>query len=258
AQRRELERLLRLVARESARQRRQEVAGQLELLLQRGQRLLHLRESSFLRGHVEPGHRPQFELPPKQGERPRADGDDLLGRGNLRTQQRFLDGGRRHARGQRQVRRLELESLALGGGPQRLHLPPNAAEHIERVAQRPLRGVEVEAQLGRTEWRGQGSRGSLTARRKVGPGGWEEEAPPREVQLPCLAQRGLCRDEGGTGIERFLHERIQRWRPKQHPPLTGYVLVGYQTLFFAPRDIGGCRPRGERRPRVAGERGRSG
>ncbi len=219
-QRRELKRLLLLVAGEPARQRRQEVACLLQLLLQRGQRLLHLRESGFLRSYVEPGHRPQFELPPKQRERPRADVDDLLGRRDLGAQRRFLDGGRRQARGQRQVRRLELEALALGSGPQRLHLAPDAAEHIERVAQRPLRGVEVEAQLVRAQWRGQGCGDFLTARGEVGLDGWIERAPPREVQLPCLAQRGLCRDEGGTGVERFHHERVQRWRPKQRPPLT--------------------------------------
>src|SRR5215470_11585419 len=75
----ELERLLRLIAGEPARQRRQQVAGLLKLLLQRGQRLLDLRERGFLRGYVESGHCPQVELAPKQRERPRTDVDDLLG-----------------------------------------------------------------------------------------------------------------------------------------------------------------------------------
>ena len=65
-ERREVELLLWIVAGQTTRQGRQEVAVLLQLLLQRRQRLLHLGERGILRRHLEPGHGSELELAPHQ------------------------------------------------------------------------------------------------------------------------------------------------------------------------------------------------
>jgi len=74
----ELEGLRERLAGEAPHEHRQQVARLLQLLLQRRQRLLHLREGGFLGGHVQLGDVPQCEPAPRQLERLRADRDQLL------------------------------------------------------------------------------------------------------------------------------------------------------------------------------------
>src|SRR5215813_10884611 len=95
SERRQLEPLLRLVAREPSCEHGQEIARLLQLLLEWRQRLLHLCQRGLLGRDVEPGNRPQLELTPEERERSGADVNDLLGGRDLRAQGGLLDGGRR-------------------------------------------------------------------------------------------------------------------------------------------------------------------
>ena len=85
-----------------------------------------------------------LELPPEEREGSGADVNDLLGGRDLRAQGGLLDGGRRHARGQCQVRNFELKALGLRQAHERLDLPPVAAEDVRREAECALRLVERE------------------------------------------------------------------------------------------------------------------
>ena len=82
-----------------------------QLLLQRRQRLLHLRQRRFLRHHVELGDCAKLALTPQQIEHVALDLDDALRRRDLAAQRGLLDGRAGEIGRQGQIGRFEREAL---------------------------------------------------------------------------------------------------------------------------------------------------
>ena len=122
----------------------QQVALLRQLLLQRRQRLLDLRQRGLLRHHVGFGNLAGGELGPEQTKEIGRELDDGFRRVDLAPQRSFLHGGEDEVRRQGQVGRFQREALVVGLGLQRLDVPPRAAEYVRRVGHQHLAGKQVE------------------------------------------------------------------------------------------------------------------
>src|SRR5579871_5103841 len=105
--------LRRLLARQTTRQRRNQMALLRKLPLQRRQRLFDLRQRSFLGQNVRLCNLAGVELGAQQLEHVIGDLDELVGGVDLATQRRLLNGGESNVRRERQVSCFKLEALVV-------------------------------------------------------------------------------------------------------------------------------------------------
>ena len=235
-------------------QRQQHVVLLLELLLQRRQRRLRRRHLGFLRQHVGAGGGADIELIAHDDELVGFGLDDLLRRLDLAAQRGFLDSGRHHVRGQRQIGRLEFEALIFGKRGIGLDLPPLAAEHVGRIGDIHGGLVEIEdvRRAGQAEFR----RRELLARGGGVGVNVGNSSPAGRRGSPWPATKRLAR-LAGSDWRAALRRSVRRFPSNERPSTTRPECRGRcRTLRRAAGDVGRSRRRRLRFGRVAADRRR--
>ena len=195
-----------VLVRKAAGQRQQQMPLLRQLLLQRRQGGLRLRQLGFLRQHVGLGDAAEVELLLNETELIGFRLDDLLRGLDLAAQRDLLDRGRHHVRGQRQVGGLELEALILGLRGAAFDQPPLAAEHVGRIGDIHGRLEEIEnaRRAGPAEGRG---RELLAGGRAVGIDIGQQHAGLGVEILLRLPQRRLRGLQARIGRDGGAHQR---------------------------------------------------
>ena len=149
-------------------QRRQQVLGLTDLLLERRQRGLVGGDQAAHAQHVRIGSGAGADLRFGGVKLLVLQLDQLLGRANLCRVGGARDAGVDDICGQRQVGRLARVTLVVGLGPQTFHRPALTTEHVERVADGAAQCNQIEDRAGRLRALLQ-RRGALSAARPVRP-----------------------------------------------------------------------------------------
>jgi len=129
----EFERLVHPLAGEAAGKRGELITLLRQLLLQRWQRGARLRQCRLLGQHVGLRRSAKDKALTHHAKLIGLILDDVLGGGDLAAQRCLLNGGNHDVRGQREIRRLELEALIVGLRQQGFDLPSRAAEHVRCI-----------------------------------------------------------------------------------------------------------------------------
>ena len=206
-----------------------------QLLLQRGERCLGLRQRRLLRQHVRFGDGADVELALDPLELIGLRLDDLLGRGDLIAQRGVGDRSGHDIGGQREIGRFHPERLVVRLRLQRLDLAAGAAPQIERIADADGGTIEcVERGLARplSGLRGRGLRAlGRSARAYL----WKQRSLLRQRVLARGPQRILRSFNVRMVANRLLDKGVDLPGMKQRPPGAGQVAPGGKTLRIAAR-----------------------
>jgi len=234
----QLEGLGRHVGRGLAGELGQKVALLAELVAQRRQGGLALREGCLLGGDV--GHRTlaDAESALQQGKGLTLDLDGALGGGDLAAQRGLGDGGDHDVGGEGEIGRLELEALLLGLGVERFGGTPRAAPQVGDESDVQQAGEQsVDRSAGGCGGRERGRRLVLAAAQRGADGGEQRGALGLRVLLRELQglDRGL---DVGIGRERARDQVAERAGLEDAPPLRRDVETLHEGLRLAAQHVG--------------------
>ncbi len=185
------------------------------------------------------------------------EGDEPLGRVDLRIQHRHRDRRGDDVRGQRAPRGFELERADVDASRQRAVRETRRAEQVDRVARLQLADERVVQQRRRAE------RGNRHAERALARGlaARVDRRQHRAADLPaqlfaCGIQRVRCRTERRAVAQPFVDERVQRIGAVLLPPVGHRLRADLELLRDALRGHGLLHLRRGAVVRGRGHRGR--
>ncbi len=243
-----------------------QIARLLELLLERGERRLKLRERGFLRRHVDAHRLPQAKMSAQDLERFLIRLDDRPSRLDLRPQRRLLNGRADDIGSERDVGGLEREALRVLLRSQGFHLAPVEPQHVGHETDTDLRRVKnwcsrrgtsrfvvrIFQARQKLSWplasdaEGRALRWlfpdylTVALRLETRRGNRRIIETPLGVErFPRLGQGCLGRRDGGIGLECLFDERIERRRLEELPPLEHDVPARGEMLDLAALHLRG-------------------